>query len=66
MRSSKLKIVIHEQQMPAGRSRQKPCVRQHSNTMALRIFVDFWQHFLPMSVYSIENLEQHACLSSGG
>ena len=35
-----LKIVIHEQQMPAGRSRQKPCVRQHSNTMALRIFVD--------------------------
>ena len=43
--------------------RQKPCVSQHSNTMALRIFVDSWQHFLPMSVYSIQNLEQHACLS---
>jgi hypothetical protein len=25
--------------------------------------VDSWQHFLPMSVYSIQNLEQHACLS---
>jgi hypothetical protein len=28
-----LKIVIHEQQMPVGPSRQKPCVRQYSNTM---------------------------------
>src|SRR5947208_14184158 len=32
-RSRLLTIAIHEQPMPAGRPRRKPCARQRSNTM---------------------------------
>jgi hypothetical protein len=30
------------------RSRRKALARQHSNTTEYQIFVNFWQHFLPM------------------
>ena len=61
-RSRLLRLAIHERHMPAARSPLKPCARQHSNTMECQIFVDSWQHSLPMLVCSIQNLGEHANL----
>jgi hypothetical protein len=61
-RSRVLLSEIHEYQMPAGRSRRRPCARQHSNTTECRTSVNFWQRSLPTLVCSIQSSDGHAHL----